>query len=102
MITEEMIAKLEEQGFKRWTKGNMDRLYINASDLGLECSYYKSGNISDAYFRGERISNSEGYRMKNAKTYIDVQTGKVHSDNRTLEQAAAELLESLTGKEVEA
>ena len=32
-LTEKRIAALEEKGFNRWTKGNYDRLYINASDL---------------------------------------------------------------------
>lgn len=90
-ITEERIAELEKMGFNRWTKGNMDRLYINAAQLGLDCSYYKTGNISGADFKGERISNCEARRMKAAKTYIDIKTGKAHSDNYTLENAAREL-----------
>lgn len=87
----ERIEELEQLGFKRWQKGNMDRLYINAWSLGLECAYYKTGSIKDAWFDGESISNSEGYRMKAAKTYIDVKTGKVYSDNYSLEQAAKKL-----------
>lgn len=31
MLTNEMICALEEKGFKRWTKGNLDRMYVNAS-----------------------------------------------------------------------
>lgn len=90
-MTDARIDELIQKGFKRWTKGNMDRLYINAADLGLVCDYYKTGNICCADFQGERISNSEGARMKAAKTFIDVKTEKVHSDNRTLLRAAAEL-----------
>lgn len=85
------IAELEAVGFKRWTKNGMDRLYINAGALGLVCQYYKTGNIMDAKFNGEQISNSEGYRMKAAKTYIDIKTETVHSDNTKLREAAAEL-----------
>ena len=94
-MNETMISKLEEKGFKRWTKGNMDRLYINAGSLGLVCQYYKTGNISDAFFNGERVSNSEGYRMKNAKTFIDIATGKVYSTNDTLKASAENLLASV-------
>lgn len=85
------IAELEALGFKRWQKNGMDRLYINATTLGLDYSTYKSGNISGADFQGEHISNSEARRMLAAKTYIDVKTETVHSDSWTLERAAAKL-----------
>lgn len=91
MITEERIAELTKMGFNRWTKGNLDRLYINASQLGLVCDYYNTGNVKYAEFQGCSISNCEARRMKAAKTFIDVKTGKVHSDSYTLEKAAAEL-----------
>ena len=87
----ERIDELEAYGFKRWQKGEFDRLYINADQLGLECKYYKTGNIKSAWFNGDEISNSEGYRMKAAKTYIDVATGEVISTNSTLRKAAMEL-----------
>ena len=87
----ERIDELEALGFKRWQKGQFDRLYINADQLGLECKYYKTGNIKSAWFNGDEISNSEGYRMKAAKTYIDVATGEVFSPNSTLRKAAMEL-----------
>ena len=91
MVTEERITELEKLGFKRWMKGNLDRLYINAAQLGLVCDYYNTGNIKSAEFNGESISNCQARRMKAAKTFIDVKTGKVHSDSYTLEQAAAKL-----------
>lgn len=40
---EDKIKALEDMGFKRWQKGTMDRLYINASTLGLVCEYYRTG-----------------------------------------------------------
>lgn len=92
-MTDIKIAELEKLGFRRWQKGTMDRLYINAKELGLQCEYYKTGNIRRATFCGEQISNSEGYRMKAAKTYVDVATGEVHSDNETLKQRAMALVE---------
>ena len=88
---DQMIEKLVKLGFKRWQKGNFDRLYIDASRLGLVCDYYKTGNICQAEFNGERISNSEGYRMKAAKTYVDVETWTVHSTRKDLEEAAKKL-----------
>lgn len=90
-MTNERIAELERLGFKRWTKGNFDRLYINASALGLDCDYYKTGNISGAEFKGKHISNCEARRMKASKTFIDIKTGKLHSDNPTLLKAVEEL-----------
>lgn len=91
MLTNEKIAELEAKGFKRWTKGNLDRLYINASQLGLVCSYYNTGNIRDAEFNGGSISNCEARRMKAAKTFVDIKTGRVYSDNNTLKDAAIAL-----------
>ena len=91
-LTANDIASLEKRGFKRWQKGSMDRLYVNASTLGLECSYYKTGNISGAWFQGSQISHAEGGRMQAAKTYIDVADGTVHSDNDTLAEAANAIL----------
>lgn len=91
MMTIEKINELENKGFKRWTKGNLDRLYINATQLGLECDYYKTGNVRSAWFNGDHVSNSEACRMKAAKTYIDIKSGRAHSDNAALEKAAKEL-----------
>lgn len=91
-MTDTMIAKLEAKGGKRWIKGNMDRMYFNATVLGLELEYYKTGNIRDASFRGTGLSNSMGGRYKAAKTYIDLATGDVHSDFDCLADAVRELI----------
>ena len=91
-MTEQKIAEMLTNGFKRWTKGNLDRLYINATQLGLVLTYYKTGNIRSAEFNGDPISNSEGRRMKEAKTFIDVKTGNVYSDNNALKNAVQEML----------
>jgi hypothetical protein len=92
-MTENMIAKLEALGFKRWQKGSFDRLYINASDLGLVCSYYNTGNIRSAEFQGEHISNCSARKLKFAKTFIDVKSGRLYSDHDWLRDAAQELIE---------
>ena len=101
MMNEKMIEKLTTKGFTRWTKGKYDRLYINAKELGLVCEYYKTGNIHSAEFRGEGISNSKAYRMKSAKTYIDIATEEVVSQIDNLEEAAKEILEEVRA-EIEA
>lgn len=88
----ERIEELESKGFKRWQKNGMDRMYINASELGLVCAYYRSGNISDATFRGNSISNSEAGRMKGSKTYIDLVKKCIVSDNAMLAAAVADLV----------
>lgn len=89
---EDKIKALEDMGFKRWQKGNFDRLYINASALGLVCDYYRTGNISDAHFNGEQISNGEARRMRASKTFLDVKTWVLYSGNDTLKRAAEELV----------
>lgn len=86
------IEELEAKGFKRWQKNGMDRMYINASTLGLICTYYKTGNISNAEFRGNWISNSECCRLKGAKTYIDLNNKRIVSDSARLAAAAADLI----------
>ena len=93
--TNEKVEALEKLGAKRWTKGSYDRLYIGAKVLGLDCDYYKTGNVKDAAFRGDSISNCEARRLMYAKTYIDVKTGELHSDSDKLRDAATELLKSV-------
>lgn len=93
-LTDDEIAALENKGFNRWTKGNIDRLYIKPTYLGLDLEYYKSGNISSATFNGDSISNSEGRRLNATKCYVDVATRKVVCDNEELKQAAQELLDT--------
>lgn len=90
------IGELEAMGFKRWQKvGNnrsYDRLYIDAKDLGLDVSYYKTGNVSGATFDGCRISNSEARRMLSSKTYIDLIAHQIYSDNFDLAKKVAEIV----------
>ena len=58
------IEALEKLGFKRWTKNGMDRMYINATALGLD--------TESQTFNGEKISRSLCAAMMSAKTYIDL------------------------------
>lgn len=79
-LSDEEIARLEGLGFQRWQKGEMDRLYINASELGLKYEYHRTARtISDAWFCGENVSNNDAYAIKDAKTYINVKTGLISS-----------------------
>ena len=77
-FTDSTIKAYEEAGFNRWTKGNHDRLYINAEQLGLEVTRYKSGNVKSATWQGERISNADANRLMASKVYIDIKTGELH------------------------
>lgn len=76
------LEKLVEMGAKEWHKGTMNRLYLNGAMtelVGLYVERYKTGNISYAERNGEKISNSEGYRIINAaeRLYIDLDTMKI-------------------------
>lgn len=86
-----LIARLEKAGWKRWQKKGYDRMYVNASTLGLVCNYYNTGNICSAFFQGAGISNCQARKMKGSKTFLDLKTMKVYSDNWTLGEAAAEI-----------
>lgn len=76
-LTDQQIAKLEAAGGKRWQKYGKDRIYINTTELGLEVSYYKTGNVSSASWQGEGISNADGRRLLASKVYVDVATGEL-------------------------
>lgn len=106
MIDDKTITKYEAAGFRRWTKGNMDRLYIDVTKLGLEVDYYKTGNVRHASWCGETISNADGRRMLVSKVWVDVATGELHvKDNTksdwhscelpTIEDKARELVASI-------
>lgn len=96
-----IIAKLESKGFNRWTKGKYDRLYVNASTLGLSCTYHRTGSEDVSTFNGEAISNSEARRMKSTKCYIDVESGEVVCDNDMMREAAEAILAECEEPEVE-
>lgn len=51
-----------------------------ADIMGLDIEYYKGGNIWSAYMDGEKISNSEAYRIIGSfsDAYIDLANGKVY------------------------
>lgn len=100
MLSEKVINKLLELGGNRWTKGTIDRIYFNCGALDCAFEYYKTGSIKAAYHKGDRMSNSDGYRCKNAKSYIDIKTGEASSTNdylqESLEDRLAEALKAET------
>lgn len=83
MMTEKQIAKYEAKGFNRWTLNEMDRLYINVKEIGLEVEYYKTGNVSSAKWCGEHISNADARRFLSSKVFVDVKTGQLHVQDKT-------------------
>lgn len=91
--TEKLITALEEKGFKRWTKGDKDRMYIDAEKLGLKVLKYGSGAVKHAEWDGEKISTRKGTAMLHAKTYLDLTDMSVHSDDSDLLAAAEAIIE---------
>lgn len=88
MTADEIAAKLEQIGGKRWAKNGMDRVYINSLQdrIGLEVERYNTGNVSAATLAREdgsryNISNSEARRalgaIETVKIYYDLPTGKL-------------------------
>lgn len=83
-LTANQIEKLEAMGFKRWTKGNHDRLYINNGlykIMDIEVDRYKTGNIATAKLNGEETSNSFMNKLISAgtKSYIDLNSDEIIS-----------------------
>lgn len=89
------VEKLEAKGFSRWTKNGMDRLYINATRLGLELEYYNTGNIKYAELNGERISNRKGGELKATKNYIDLVKGIAYAG---CDEFLAEMMKLIKGE----
>lgn len=79
----DLSAQLEMLGFNRWQKNGMDRMYINCESLGVDITYYNSGNICSAYLDGESISNSEAREYKFQKVYYDMEDGRVYRNKHS-------------------
>lgn len=105
-INAETIAKLEAAGFNRWTKGNMDRLYVNADTLGLEVQVSKAGKAkSEGIWNGAEVYKQEADEILHSKVWIDVATGELHVvtdftpiyGEMTVEDAAIAYINSVIG-----
>ena len=94
-MTDTMIAALESKGFKRWTKGVYDRLYIRSTLCGLELSFYNTGNIRSAKLNGDPISNCRARKLREGKNYIDLADGSVHACCSELEQSIMAFLDKM-------
>lgn len=74
-------------GGRRWTKNGYDRVYINdiADYLGLDVSYYNSGNICGATLDGAGIANGRAGGILGciSKVYFDAADGKLHAQYTT-------------------
>jgi len=96
------VEQLKAVGGSEWQKNGMHRVYFHdlAAWLGLDCSYYNTGNISSARINGERISNSQARRLMHAvdKLWFDVLTGKwmFQGDRETATEIIAAIRSKLT------
>ena len=88
------IRFLTGMGFKRWQKGSLDRLYIDARDLGLELDYQYGGIVS-ATLNGEEIDAADAANLRMAKTFISLPSGDAHSDDIRLMELAQTMFDSV-------
>lgn len=99
-LSEKQIEALEKKGFRRWTKGDYDRLYINV--IKLPGVY---GSSSELEIDGDKLSRTKSWKVSNAKIWIDVVTAEVHADaayhEDFLKSAAEKLLSEVIETEVE-
>lgn len=73
------MTKIER---KEWKKSNGEiRYYVNnwKELIGLSAEHYNTGNVCYAELQGEKISNSQYYRVSGAKVWHD-EKGVVHVD----------------------
>lgn len=84
-LTEKQIEILESKGFNRWTKYGKDRLYFDLEKAGLmKVSRYKTGNISSAYYKGEKIANSQASRLLSVKVWLDLnENGRCYTSSNS-------------------
>jgi len=73
-INNEIIQDLlQDKSHNVWEKYNKKRLYLDfAKIVNLEIDRYNTGNISNAYLDGEKISNSKAYKYLQGKAYINL------------------------------
>jgi hypothetical protein len=100
-LSEKQIESLEKKGFRRWTKGDYDRLYINV--IKLPGVY---GSSSELEIDDDKLSRTKSWKVSNAKIWIDVATAEVHAEaayhEDFLKSAAKKLLSEVIETEAEA
>ncbi|HHZ7200348.1 TPA: hypothetical protein ACWLZG_001909 [Proteus mirabilis] len=71
-------SKLIKLGCAFWENYGKRRVYINNEQLEsvfeLRVNAYNTGNISNAFMNGEKISNSRAYKLLSVKPYFDCVT----------------------------
>lgn len=67
MLNEKQIGKLVSAGFKRWAKGQNDRLYIDALDVIAEDEGFQAQISRSSKFERE---------VEATKIYIDINSGE--------------------------
>ena len=80
------IQKLINLGGKEWVKGDMHRVYFDnpSALIGLETESYKTGNIKSATLKGEKISNSQAYKLID-KIYFDIKNNEFVGNKKIIE-----------------
>ena len=74
---EEKIERLSRK-YSRWTKNGYDRIYFNATQLGMEYDRYNTGNLKWVTIDDQIISNCKGRKILNDKAYWDLNTDKLY------------------------
>lgn len=95
-LSEKQIEALEKKGFRRWTKGDYDRLYINV--IKLPGVY---GSSSELEIDGDKLSRTKSWKVSNAKIWIDVATAEVHAEAAYHENFLKSAAEKLLSKVIE-
>lgn len=85
MTSNEMIAKIERKGGRRWTKGNMDRLYIDMSKVNAW-----SENNADIRLYGWM----NRYEIQDGRIWYDVATGEFRTRGIRHEGEVVKLVEA--------
>ena len=82
VVSDEVIARLESIGGKRWTQGSHDRIYLNIYENNENCAmreacgiFGTSGGYTDA--DGDKLSNNSVFKMATDRIFIDLTTGTV-------------------------
>ena len=99
-MAEKTVAQLIELGGNEWKGYGKHRIYFNTELLtnAMQLSYgrYKTGNVSSATLRGEKISNKRAkdilWGLDNAKFFFDVATKKFFSNDDYLSAESHDLI----------
>ena len=67
----------KKKDFKRWTKGDNDRLYIQAWQLPFVETNWKKKDKKTLSLFGEELSYTKSSQLNHAQFYIDIKTGEI-------------------------